>query len=317
MASTSAFPDLIQPFRIEGAAIIGRLVRLGEAFADTIEPHDYPAIVAELLGETEALSVALAGSLKYDGIFTLQAQGDGPVGMLVADVTSDGAVRAYARVGDENAPTLSDGTAIDSPVPHLIGNGHLAFTVDQGPDTDRYQGITPLEGATLADCAHLYFRQSEQLETAIKLAAVVDETGSHAGPRAAAFMIQRLPGEKPADIPDEDAEERWRRAVILMSSLKTSEMLDPDLSPRDLLFRLYHEDGVRMYDSRPLRFECRCSRKKVADVLSRFAPENLADMKTDEGVLVATCEFCRAEYRFDDDDLVTLNELRKKSNSTS
>ena len=127
-------------------------------------------------------------------------------------------------------------------------------------------------------------------------------------PRAAALMIQRMPGEGHPDLPDEEADEMWRRAVILMSSMTSGEMLDPAVSPNRLLYRLYHEDGVRVYETKPLAFHCRCSREKVAEVLSRFKPAELADMKTDDGRLVATCEFCRAEYAFDDDEIAALNE---------
>ena len=305
MSDRAGFPDLVQPFRIENANVRGRLVRLGPAYAEALDRHDYPETVGELLGETLAMSAALAASLKYDGIFTLQAQGNGPVGMIVADVTSEGHLRAYARISeDDGAYEAAADPAARGSVPRLIGSGHLAFTVDQGPDTDRYQGITPLEGATLTDCAHTYFRQSEQLDTAIMI-------GAHAGgnggaPRASALMIQRLPGDPLPDLPDEEAEERWRRSVILMSSLTTDEMLNPSLHHRDLLFRLFHEDGVRVYGTRPLELRCRCSREKVASVLARFRPDELGDMRAEDGRLVATCEFCRTDYFFDDEDLAEL-----------
>jgi molecular chaperone Hsp33 len=295
------FPSEVQPFSIEGANVRGRLVRLGQAYADILGSHDYPTEVANLMGELSAMTVSLADSLKYDGLFILQTQSDGPVSMMVVDIASQGTMRGYARYDIDKLADVEGQTS----VPHLMGSGHIAFTVDQGPDMERYQGITALEGASLAECAQSYFRQSEQLETAILLAA---------DPKtkvAAALMIQKMPasGEganQRLNLTPEEDDESWRNAVVLMSSMTTDEMLDPELSSWDLLYRLYHEDGVRIYDNKQLSFQCRCSGDKVAATLASFAPEELADMKTDEGLIVATCEFCRTDYKFDDAALESL-----------
>ncbi len=278
----------VLPFQIEGANVRGRLVRLGSAYREILSPHNYPAPVASMLGEMFALTAALATSLKFDGIFIMQTQADGPIGMMVADVASNGGMRGYARYSDD---AFADDADIEPSVPHLLGNGNLAFTVDQGRDTDRYQGITALEGATLAECAQAYFRQSEQLETAILLAA--DPVSARAG----ALMIQRMAGGERDDDLEDDA---WRTAVILMSSMTTDELLDPAISDQDLLLRLYHDSGVRVFDKIELRYHCRCSGDKVAETLAAFSAEELQDMKEDDGRIVATCEFCRTEYAFDD-----------------
>ena len=295
--------DVVQPFQLDAAGVRGRLVRLGPALDSIIAPHGYPVAVASLLAESIVMAAALASGLKYDGIFTLQTRGDGPVPTMVTDVTSDGGLRGYARFD----PTrLSGAEAISgSPVPRLLGAGHMAFTVDQGPDTERYQGITELTGATLADCAHNYFRRSEQLETAFMLFAEGrgDDTGLAVGARGGALMLQHLPTESPSGSAEargrnEEEDEAWRRAVILMSSLSPAELLNPALAPTDLLYRLFHQEGLRVYPPKPLAHECRCSRQKVADTL-RMIPRNELDEMSDDGAVTVTCEFCKSAYAFD------------------
>jgi molecular chaperone Hsp33 len=287
--------DVIQPFQVEDARVRGRLVRLGPSLAAMLAAHAYPRPVAKLLAETTTLAAVLASALKYDGIFTLQTQSDGPVGLMVADLTSGGDLRGYARFDDARVTAaMEDDGAV---VPRLLGNGHLAFTVDQGPRTQRYQGITPLEGATIQECAQTYFRQSEQLETAIVLAA--DVGGGSGAVRAGALMVQRLPPEQRLD---DKAEDDWRRTVILMSGLGGAELLDSASTPSDILYRLYHEDGVRLYRARPVRHACRCSAKKVTRALRSFPKSEIAAMAID-GVVDVTCEFCGAHYRFDEAQL--------------
>ena len=292
-SATSAFGDLVQPFQIETFGLRGRLVRLGGALDAAFENHDYPTPVATLLGEIMALAAVLASGLKYDGVFTLQTHGDGPVAMTVANVTSTGDLRGYARVEEGGRAMGSDG----DPVPHLLGAGHMAFTVDQGADTERYQGITELTGATVSDCARNYFRRSEQLDTAIALAA---RPGSGLdGARAAALVIQRLPPDAGSvAAPDED----WRQAVILMSSVTAAEMLDAALSPADILYRLFHREGVRVFRQRRLRHACRCSRERVATTLRAF-PRTEVEAMADDGRVTVTCEFCKVTYVFDGNDV--------------
>ena len=298
---TPPFQDQVRPFQVEGLDVRGRIVRLGPLLDDMCRGHDYPAPVRALLGEVAALALVLASALKYDGIFTLQIQGSGPVGLVVVDVTSAGDMRGHARFDAARLAGLGDIAA--APVPRLLGAGHMAFTVDQGPDTDRYQGITGLEGATLSECAHGYFRQSEQMETAILLAADAATEGTHAG----ALMVQRLPGTAAAgaDI-DEDA---WRRAVVLMSSLTSAELLDGGLNSETLLYRLYHEDGVRLFDLHDVRHKCRCSQGRVAQTLKSFPRAEimeLADKDADGHSVRVDCEFCKASYVFSEADLDAL-----------
>lgn len=302
MSITASFGDLVQPFRIEALGLRGQLVRLGPALEAILGPHGYPARVAGMVAETLALAAALANALRFDGIFTLQAQGDGPLGMLVADITNTGDMRSYARFDAERIAAARGGA-----VPGLLGAGHLSFTVDQGPDGERYQGICALEGASLADCAHHYFRQSGELETAIMLAnTVAGKTNGNGrggngagGARAAALMIQRLASADGAGGDEAPADEDWRRAVILMSSATAGELLDPSVTPDQLLYRLFHEDGVRVFRTRPLRHACRCSPDKVAATLRAF-PRAEIEAMAEDGAVTVTCEFCKADYRFDE-----------------
>jgi molecular chaperone Hsp33 len=184
--------DVIQPFQLDPFALRGRLVRLGPTVDRILAQHDYPKPVATLLGEAITLAVLLAGALKYDGVFTLQTKGDGPVRLLVADVKTDGAVRGYAQYDATRLGDIEQGDDGESPsVPELLGSGYIAFTVDQGDDTERYQGIVSITGSTLAECAQHYFRQSEQLQAGLKLA--VGRTGEEGTWRAGGLMLQRVP----------------------------------------------------------------------------------------------------------------------------
>lgn len=297
--------DLVQPFQIDRSGLRGRLVRLGPVLDEILTRHDYPEPVALMLGEAIALAAALAGALKYDGVFTLQTRGDGPIRLLVADVTSAGAMRGYAQYDAERLAKAIDGAPAGASVPRLLGAGHLAFTVDRGEHTERYQGIVELQGATLAECAHHYFRQSEQVEAGLKVAvARWPDGGGTARWRGGSLMIQRLPPEGDAAKRDA-AEDGWRRAVVLMSSSTSRELVDPGLAPEALLFRLFHEDGVRAYRRRDLRARCRCSRDRVETVLRMMPADELATMKID-GHIIVTCQFCSAAYDFGVNEIAAL-----------
>ena len=293
--------DLVQPFRIDPYALRGRLVRLGPTIDRILSQHAYPEPVAAMLGEAITLAIVLAGALKYDGIFTLQTKGDGPIRLIVADVSTSGALRGYAQydAAKLEAALIGAGAGVLS-VPRLLGSGYIAFTVDQGEDTDRYQGIVELAGATLAECAQHYFRQSEQIQAGIKLS--VGRTGGRGAWRAGGLMLQRVPPEGGYGVIADDVEDGWRRAMVLMSSATAAELVDPDLPPHRLLFRLFHEDGVRVYDTHRLEARCRCSRERIEGILRLFSPDELEDMRK-ERVTTVTCEFCNQRYLFDENDL--------------
>lgn len=287
--------DQVQPFLIESSGIRGRLLRLEGVCDRILARHDYPAPVARLLAEMLALCGGLASLIKYDGIFTLQASGDGPLRMMVVDVTSDGAMRGYAGFDHERVERLMAENAGQPTVPQLFGQGYLAFTVDQGSYSERYQGIVTLTGDTLASCLQHYFMQSEQLQSGIVLAG--GQRGAHWV--SAALVLQRLPEEAVHAIEDEDD---WRRAMVLQASCSEDELLDDSLGFHDLLYRLFHEEGVRVFEPRPLKEGCRCSRKKLEGVLKAMPRPEIEDLKNN-GAVEVTCEFCTTLYRFDDDDL--------------
>jgi molecular chaperone Hsp33 len=290
--------DLVQPFEIEPHGVRGRLVRLGTLLDTILKRHDYPPAVGTMLGQAIALAVALSSALKYDGIFTLQTKGDGPIRLLVADVTSLGAVRGYAQYdADKLARAVADGAGSDS-VPRLLGAGYLAFTVDQGEDTERYQGIVALEGPTLAQCVHHYFRQSEQIATGIKVAVEQRDDGRW---RGGVLMVQRLPFEERQVLDaDRDAiDDHWRRSLMLMGSSTSAELTAPALDPNTLLYRLFHEDGVRVFRRHGVRAECRCSRARIERVLRSLPEDDRASLGDSDGTVTVTCEFCNGTYRFD------------------
>ena len=298
---TAIADDFALPFEIERTGLRGRLVRLGDSVDAILSRHDYPPAVAALLGEALALAACLASTVKIDdGVFTLQAKGgSGPVRMLVADVTSEGALRGYAGFDAEALEALGADTASAA---RLFGGGHLAFTVDPGGDFDRYQGIVELAGESLAESVHHYFRQSEQIGSGLKLAC---QRGADGRWRAGALLVQKLPDEvarraAPEDVADlVEADEGFRRALILMGSATADEMTDAALSAEDLLYRLFHEDGARVYEKRPLADQCRCKLDRVEEVLRQFGRDRVEEFKVD-GVVTVTCEFCTSERVFDD-----------------
>ena len=296
--------DVVQPFQLDPFALRGRLVRLGPTVDRILAQHDYPEPVATLLGEAITLAVMLAGALKYDGVFTLQTKGDGPVRLLVADVKTDGAVRGYAQYDAKRLGEIVPDADDESPsVPKLLGTGYIAFTVDQGDDTERYQGIVSITGATLAECAQHYFRQSEQFQAGLKLA--VGRTGEEGTWRAGGLMLQRVPPEGGRPRIADDVEDAWRRVMVLMSTTTSAELVAPDLPPRRLLWRLFHEEGVRVYDTHAVEARCRCSRERVAGILRAFPPDEIDEMQ-EEPVTTVTCEFCNTRYEFTADDLARL-----------
>ena len=303
----SSDDDHALPFQLDALGVRGRFVRLGPTLDAVLERHGYPLAVAQPLAEAMVLCAALATSLKYDGIFTLQISGDGPIRLLVTDLTTDGALRGYAQFDSWKLAVALGGRseAPEGYVPKLFGHGRLAFTVDQGQHTERYQGVVPLEGATLADCAHIYFRQSEQLPTGIKIAARRDERDGAPHWRAAALMVQQMP-EFDAGRLDRDLEQReddWRKAVILMASATEAEMLAPDLPAARLVYRLFHQEQPRGFERRPFVARCRCSRGRIDRVLRSIRREELDDMRDPSGRVAVKCEFCSTEYLYSDDDL--------------
>ncbi len=292
--------DLVQPFMLETSGIRGRLVKLGESLDTILGRHEYPEPVATALGELLLLASVLSSMLKFSGVFTLQVKGDGAVSIMVADITSEGDLRGYAGFDADKLAALEaarSGDAERFSVSELLGKGYLAFTVDQRADTDRYQGIVELDGESLADCLLHYFRQSEQIQTGLLVSVGRDGEGHW---RGGGLGLQHLPDEAKASGQNEDLrEEDWRRSMILQASCTETELLDVSLPANDLLFRLFHEEGVRVFERRAIAFGCRCSSSRLEAVLAQMPREEVETLKVD-GVVVATCEFCSTDYRYDD-----------------
>src|SRR6202048_3680053 len=313
-AATSA-DDTILPFQVEALDLRGRVVRFGPAIDTILSRHRYPAPVAKLLGEATVLAVLLGSTLKFDGRFILQTQSDGPVRMLVIDYTTPDKVRACARFDAERvAAAIASGNAGPGA---LLGRGHLAMTIDQGPDTARYQGIVALEGHDLEYAAHEYFLRSEQIPTRVRLAVAEELRAGGLGARhqwrAGGLLVQflpqsperaRVPDIHPGDVPagmeletprEDDA---WIEARSLVETVDDIELLDPELSAEQLLYRLFHERGVRVFRSKDLHAQCSCSRERVERMLRSFS-QNDRDRMVENDKITVTCEFCNSTYVFD------------------
>jgi molecular chaperone Hsp33 len=306
--------DVVVPFTLDALDCRGRVVRLGEVLDAILNRHNYPEPVARLLGEAVVLAALVGSSLKFDGRFILQTQTDGPVNLIVVDLDAPDGLRGYARFdADAVMQAIQRG---ETKPGQLLGKGHLAMTVDQGALMDRYQGIVALEGGSLEDVAHTYFQQSEQIPTLVRLAvAEITRRGDsrpqwRAGgvlvqfiPPAGEHVMPDLPGDGDFDNPltadptfTED--DKWSEVKALFATIADDELADPDLSSERLLFRLYHERGVRVFEPLELEERCTCSAERIEAMLrDNFTAEEREEMAID-GEIEVVCEFCSADYHF-------------------
>jgi molecular chaperone Hsp33 len=318
--------DAVLPFEVAALDQRGRVVRLGPALDDILGAHDYPAPVATLLGEAVVLTILLGTSLKFDGRFILQTQTDGPVRMLVVDFTTPGKVRACARFdADRVAATMDAGKPSAA---ELLGRGHLAMTIDQGPDMSRYQGLVALDGCDLEDAAHEYFFRSEQIPTRVRLAVAEELTAAAGGPRhhwrAGGIMLQFLPQAPermqqadlhPGDAPPGAAphvveeDEAWVEGRSLIETVSDIELIDPTISSEQLLYRLFHERGVRVFNTHAVHARCTCSRENVAQMLQSFSQDD-RDHMVQDGKIAVTCEFCSSQYEFAPDEVGAASDAK-------
>jgi len=301
--------DAVVPFTLDKLDTRGRTVRLGEALDTILTRHDYPAPVARLLGEAVVLASLIGSSLKFEGRFIMQTQTDGPVNLLVVDFDAPDGLRGYARFDHEALlKAAEDGRTKPG---ELLGKGHLAMTIDQGPNTERYQGIVALDGNSLEEVAHTYFMQSEQIPTMVRVAvAEFTKKGDHRPHwRAGGVLIQHLPEHgmsmqvdlpgdgnwENSDTPEADG---WNEAKVHLATLDDLELADPDLSSEMLLFRLYHETGVRVFTPMPMNERCSCSADGIEAMLATsFTDEDREAMAVD-GQIEVVCEFCSTAYHF-------------------
>jgi molecular chaperone Hsp33 len=296
--------DFVRSFQIEGMNVRGRIVHLTDAADRVIAAHGYPDPVSRLVGEALTLAALLGASLKFEGTLTVQTRGDGPVKMIVADFMSPGQIRACATFDANAVAALGSMPSFAA----LVGRGSIAITIDPEGDMERYQGIVPLEGEGLADGAMTYFEQSEQIPTAIRLSVATLATRGAGGReqhwRAGGMLIQNLAslgGIQPVrreGAGEADHSDDWPRAQALFSTIEAHELVDPQVEAERLLYRLFHEDGVRVFDVVPLSFGCRCSAERVMSVLRQYPAAELQGLAEGDGLIRATCEFCSTVYAF-------------------
>jgi molecular chaperone Hsp33 len=305
--------DIVLPFAVEPLSTRGRVVRLGPAIDAILKRHAYPASVARIVGEAAALTVLLGSALKIEGSFQLQTKTNGPLNMLIVDFDAPSNLRALARFDAEKVAAASEAARSGD----LLGEGHLAFTIDPGAGMSRYQGIIALDGQGLEEAAHQYFQRSEQIPTLVRLAVGEVVTPDAAHWRAGGLMAQFLPDSierrRQADLDPGDAPEgaprhvvaeddAWTETRALVGTVEDHELIDPNVSSERLLYRLFHERGVRVFEQGPLRDSCRCSAEKIDAMLRSFSPEERRDMVGDDGKIGVTCEFCSTKRIFDPAD---------------
>ena len=298
MTDTTQIPtDIVTVFQLDGQPVRGRAVKLGAALDQALSPDGkprYPDSIARLLGEAMMTGAIIAQSLKFDGRLVVQCHGtnDGAVSLLMADCTTDGSIRGYARWDADKLKEIE----LDSKTPGadvLLGRGTFSMTIDQGPDMDQYQGVSAIDGASLSLCAEHYFNQSEQIPTRIQLACgqSVDAKGSHWS--GGGIMIQKIADDEARP----DTTPPWETAQQLFATLTDAELIDPDLSTDTLLYRLFNEYGVRVVETHTVDANCRCSRDRLLSTLKSFDKTALNDM-AEAGVISANCEFCATDYKF-------------------
>jgi molecular chaperone Hsp33 len=328
--AATSIDDTVLPFEVAALDLRGRVARLGSMVDEILARHDYPLPVAKLLGEAIALTVLLGSALKFEGRFMLQTQTDGPVRMLIVDFRSPGKVRACARF--DTARVAAAIEAGKAGVGALLGHGHLAMTIDQGADRSRYQGLVALQGGSLEDAAHEYFKSSEQIPTRVRLAVAEElSAGARHKWRAGGMLLQFLPksqdraraadlhpGDAPEGIaqhtlPEDDA---WVEGRSLIETVEDLELIDPALSSERLVYRLFHERGVRVFRGIDVAAECSCSRENVEAMLRSF-PQDDRDHMVENGMISVTCEFCSSNYRFDPADVQPHEQSQEQSQEKS
>lgn len=308
-----AWDDTVLPFQFDRSAIRGRMARLDGVLDHILSRHDYPAPVAAAVAELALLASLIGPTVKLRWKLSLQVRGNGAIRTVAADYFAPETEGGPARIrawASFDADRLSDAPHFDQ-----MGEGYFAVLIDQGPGTQPYQGITPLAGGSLSACAGTYFAQSEQLPSSFALSygqSILP--GQQTGWRAGGIMLQTLPAQpapdgenssgearlvEAADILQGEESEDWNRANHLLSTVEEMELVGPSLAPTDLLVRLFHEEGPRVFETQRLEFGCSCSEDKVRGTLSIYSQKDIAHMTTEDGKVTADCQFCGAHYELD------------------
>ena len=318
-APNETWDDTVLPFQLDNADVRGRVARLDQTLETILSQHDYPDEVAAMVAEAALLTALIGQTIDLRWKLSLQIRGDGPIRLIATDFFGpgkDGApakMRAYASF-DAEGLAASSGTPFQK-----IGKGMFAILIDQGEGTVPYQGITPITGNSLADCAETYFAQSEQLPTRFALTmGQAAEPGGKTSWRAGAIMLQHMPKASPfakqdatgeggllaaADLVSGDDAENWTRATMHLETVEETELIGPHVTMNQLLVRLFHEEAPRIFDALPVRFGCTCSPEKVVQSMSIYSAKDIGHMTTVEGRVTADCQFCGAHYDFDPADL--------------
>ena len=313
LGSKIAWDDTVLPFQLDRSDIRGRVARLDGVLSGILKQHNYPPQVEALVAEMALLTALIGQTIKLRWKLSLQIQTKGAVRMIATDFYAPEAegeparIRAYASFDRDR---ITEGPAMDQ-----IGEGYFAILMDQGKGMQPYQGITPLTGQTLSSCAEAYFAQSEQLPTKFALSFGQSmEPGVPQHWRAGGIMVQHMPKASPFaegggsgeggllhadDLLNEDEGENWNRVNHHLATVEDMELIGPSLPSTDLLFRLFHEEGPRVFDALPVRFGCTCSEDRVRQSLSIYSAKDIATMTTAEGRVTADCQFCGAHYDLD------------------
>ncbi len=292
--------NLVAAFQVEGRAVRGRVLRMGETMDLILSSHDYPPAVARLLGEAIIIAALVGDALKFDGRLIVQANGNGPVKFVVAEYVAGEGVRAYAQMDrDAVLGALETAGANIPAIATLLGKGAFAMTIDYGPDKDQYQGVVPLEGQSLTECAENYFAQSEQTPTRMRIA--VGESWDAEGARqwrGGGAMLQAVAGDETRGSSEED----WDHVRALFETVEDGELLDPHLSAGGLLYRLFNEDGVRLMEPATIERRCSCERERLLRIIASFPTDDQEHMLQD-GKVVMTCEYCNKAWAFEESEV--------------
>lgn len=282
--------DTLRRFMLEQAHVRGEWLHLDNTWQDMLSRADYPAFVKNVLGEALTAAVLLAATIKHDGALNLQIRGDGPIHLLVIQATAQGTVRGLAHWS-----RTADGTTLQA----LFGNAQLAITLESHNSNERYQSLIPLEGDSLSAALEAYFERSEQLPTRLWLMS-----DDHA---AAGILLQRLPQ---AEVNEDD----WQRASVLLDTLTREELVQ--LTPEAVLYRLFHEEDVRLFDAKDIRFQCSCSQERVETMLRSLGQAETETILEEQGKIEIICEFCNANYTLDVVDTALLFKPAMPTNDT-
>jgi len=310
-----AWDDTVLPFQLDNSDIRGRVARLDGVLDNVLRQHNYPPVIEALVAEAAVLTALIGQSVKLRWKLSLQIRGKGPARLIATDYygpSEEGEparIRAYASYDAERLD-------LDAAPFSQIGEGYFAVMIDQGQDMTPYQGFTPIAGGSLSDCAQTYFAQSEQIPTRFALTFGRSQMpGDAARWRAGGVMLQHMPavggsvaaeqgsGEggllDHTDILAGAEAENWTRANALLDTVEEIELIGPSVAPTDLLVRLFHEEGPRVFDAQTMKFGCSCGPEKVVQAMSIYSAKDIAHMTTAEGVVTADCQFCGKHYEFD------------------